>query len=186
MPMEDNTARDNPNENDEITRADRKRPRKGAIIAAAACAAAGLFFTVWGIIDGNEPLAGFGLIFFIPFCAIVLYFVNTALASRTPPRSVLPYAAVVLDLSCIPLAYITYLLAYGGMGLLIIALPLILCMLIAPIAGITAGIATVCAGKKKHGAAGLAFGIIAIILPVIIVATLILLMSMRVIVISLM
>lgn len=184
--MEDNTARDNPNENDEITRADRKRPRKGAIIAAAACAAAGLFFTVWGIIDGNEPLAGFGLIFFIPFCAIVLYFVNTALASRTPPRSVLPYAAVVLDLSCIPFAYITYLLAYGEMGLLIIALPLILCMLIAPIAGITAGIMSVSAGKNKQGAAGFAFGIIAIILPVIIVATLILLMSMRVIVISLM
>lgn len=182
--MENNTHEQN--ENGQFGCTEKRRTRKGAVIAAAACAAAGLFFTVWGIIDGNEPLAGFGLIFFIPFCAIVLYFVNTALASRTPPRSVLPYAAVVLDLSCIPLAYITYLLAYGGMGLLIIALPLILCMLIAPIAGITAGIATVCAGKKKHGAAGLACGIIAIVLPVIIVGTVILLMSMRVIVISLM
>lgn len=182
--MENNTHEQN--ENGKSACKEKRRTRKGAIIAAAACAAAGLFFTVWGIIDGNEPLAGFGLIFFIPFCAIVLYFVNTALALRTPPRSVLPYAAVVLDLSCIPLAYITYLLAYGGMGLLIIALPLILCMLIGPIAGITAGIATVCAGKKKHGAAGFAFGIIAIILPVIIVGTVILLMSMRVIVISLM
>ena len=182
--MENNTHEQN--ENGQSSCTEKRRTRKGAVIAAAACAAAGLFFTVWGIIDGNEPLAGFGLIFFIPFCAIVLYFVNTALASRTPPRSVLPYAAVVLDLSCIPLAYITYLLAYGGTGLLIIALPLILCMLIAPIAGITAGIATVCAGKKKHGAAGLACGIIAIVLPVIIVGTVILLMSMRVIVISLM
>lgn len=182
--MENNTHEQN--ENGQFGCTEKRRTRKGAIIAAAACAAAGLFFTVWGIIDGNEPLAGFGLIFFIPFCAIVLYFVNTALASRTPPRSVLPYAAVVLDLSCIPFAYITYLLAYGGMGLLIIALPLILCMLIGPIAGITAGIATVCAGKKKHGAAGLACGIIAIVLPVIIVGTVILLMSMRVIVISLM
>lgn len=182
--MENNTHEQN--ENGQFGCTEKRRTRKGAVIAAAACAAAGLFFTVWGIIDGNEPLAGFGLIFFIPFCAIVLYFVNTALASRTPPRSVLPYAAVVLDLSCIPLAYITYLLAYGGMGLLIIALPLILCMLIAPIAGITAGIATVCAGKKKHGAAGMAAGIIAIVLPVIIVGTVILLMSMRVIVISLM
>lgn len=182
--MENNTHEQN--ENGQFGCTEKRCTRKGAVIAAAACAAAGLFFTVWGIIDGNEPLAGFGLIFFIPFCAIVLYFVNTALALRTPPRSVLPYAAVVLDLSCIPLAYITYLLAYGGMGLLIIALPLILCMLIAPIAGITAGIATVCAGKKKHGAAGLACGIIAIVLPVIIVGTVILLMSMRVIVISLM
>ena len=182
--MENNTHEQN--ENGQFGCTEKRCTRKGAVIAAAACAAAGLFFTVWGIIDGNEPLAGFGLIFFIPFCAIVLYFVNTALALRTPPRSVLPYAAVVLDLSCIPLAYITYLLAYGGMGLLIIALPLILCMLIGPIAGITAGIATVCAGKKKHGAAGLACGIIAIVLPVIIVGTVILLMSMRVIVISLM
>lgn len=182
--MENNTHEQN--ENGQFGCTEKRCTRKGAVIAAAACAAAGLFFTVWGIIDGNEPLAGFGLIFFIPFCAIVLYFVNTALASRTPPRSVLPYAAVVLDLSCIPLAYITYLLAYGGMGLLIIALPLILCMLIAPIAGITAGIMIVSAGKNKQGAAGFAFGIIAIILPVIIVATLILLMSMRVIVISLM
>ena len=182
--MENNTHEQN--ENGKFGCTEKRRTRKGAVIAAAACAAAGLLFTALGLISGNKPIIGLGLIFFIPVCAIVLYLINKKLTLRTPPRSVLPYAAVVLDLSCIPLAYITYLLAYGGMGLLIIALPLILCMLIAPIAGITAGIATVCAGKKKHGAAGLAFGIIAIILPVIIVATLILLMSMRVIVISLM
>lgn len=174
------------NENIQSACTEKRRTRKGAVIAAAACAAAGLLFTSLGIISGNKPIIGLGLIFFIPVCAIVLYLINKKLTLRTPPRSVLPYAAVVLDLSCIPFAYITYLLAYGGMGLLIIALPLILCMLIAPIAGITAGIMSVSAGKNKQGAAGFAFGIIAIILPVIIVATLILLMSMRVIVISLM
>lgn len=182
--MENNTHEQN--ENGQFGCTEKRRTRKGAVIAAAACAAAGLLFTALGIISGNKPIIGLGLIFFIPVCAIVLYLINKKLTLRTPPRSVLPYAAVVLDLSCIPLAYITYLLAYGGMGLLIIALPLILCMLIAPIAGITAGIMIVSAGKNKQGAAGFAFGIIAIILPVIIVATLILLMSMRVIVISLM
>ncbi len=182
--MENNTHEQNENGKSACT--EKRRTRKSAVIAAAVCAAAGLLFIALGIISGNKPLIGLGLMFFIPVCAIVLYLINKKLTLRTPPRSVLPYAAVVLDLSCIPFAYITYLLAYGGMGLLIIALPLILCMLIAPIAGITAGIATVCAGKKKHGAAGLACGIIAIAMPVIIVGTLILLMSMRVIVISLM
>lgn len=182
--MENNTHEQN--ENGQFGCTEKRCTRKGAVIAAAACAAAGLLFTALGIISGNEPIIGLGLIFFIPVCAIVLYLINKKLTLRTPPRSVLPYAAVVLDLSCIPLAYITYLLSYGGTGLLIIALPLILCMLIAPIAGITAGIMSVSAGKNKQGAAGFAFGIIAIILPVIIVATLILLMSMRVIVISLM
>lgn len=182
--MENNTHEQNENIQSACT--EKRRTRKGAVIAAAACAAAGLLFTALGIISGNKPIIGLGLIFFIPVCALVLYLINKKLTLCTPPRSVLPYAALVLDLSCIPFAYITYLLAYGGMGLLIIALPLILCMLIAPIAGITAGIMSVSAGKNKQGAAGFAFGIIAIILPVIIVATLILLMSMRVIVISLM
>lgn len=182
--MENNTHEQN--ENGQFGCTEKRCTRKGAVIAAAACAAAGLLFTALGIISGNEPIIGLGLIFFIPVCAIVLYLINKKLTSRTPPRSVLPYAAVVLDLSCIPIAYIILLLSYGDAGTLILALPLILCMLIGPIAGITAGIATVCAGKKKHGAAGLACGIIAIVLPVIIVATLILLMSMRVIVISLM
>lgn len=182
--MENNTHEQN--ENGQSSCTEKRRTRKGAVIAAAACAAAGLLFTALGIISGNKPIIGLGLIFFIPVCALVLYLINKKLNLRTPPRSVLPYAAVVLDLSCIPFAYITYLLSYGGTGLLIIALPLILCMLIAPIAGITAGIMSVSAGKNKQGAAGFAFGIIAIILPVIIVATLILLMSMRVIVISLM
>lgn len=183
--MNDNRAHDKQNESGKAD-ADIRRRRKGAIIAAAACAVAGLLFIIFGIIVSNEPLIGLGLIFYIPVIIIALYLINATLASRTPPRSVLPYAAVVLDLSCIPFAYIILLLSYGDAGTLILALPLILCMLIGPIAGITAGIATVCAGKKKHGAAGFAFGIIAIILPVIIVATLILLMSMRVIVISLM
>lgn len=182
--MENNTHEQN--ENGQFGCTEKRRTRKGAVIAAAVCAAAGLLFTALGLISGNKPIIGLGLIFFIPVCAIVLYLINKKLNLRTPPRSVLPYAAVVLDLSCIPIAYIILLLSYGDAGTLILALPLILCMLIGPIAGITAGIATVCAGKKKHGAAGFAFGIIAIILPVIIVGTVILLMSMRVIVISLM
>lgn len=182
--MENNTHEQNENGKSACT--EKRRTRKGAVIAAAACAVAGLLFIIFGIIVSNEPLIGLGLIFYIPVIIIALYLINATLASRTPPRSVLPYAAVILDISCVPLAYITYFLSYVGGGALFLALPLMLCIFIAPVAGITAGIATVCAGKKKHGATGFAFGIIAIILPVIIVATLILLISMRVIVISLM
>ena len=183
--MNDNPAHDKQNESGKAD-ADIRRRRKGAIIAAAACAVAGLLFIIFGIIVSNEPLIGLGLIFYIPVIIIALYLINATLASRTPPRSVLPYAAVILDISCVPLAYITYFLSYVGGGALFLALPLMLCIFIAPVAGITAGIITVCAGKNKHGAAGMAAGIIAIVLPVIIVGTTIILMSMRVIVISLM
>ena len=165
---------------------DAGKNNRGKYIAMAVLAAAFVFFCALGGYLGNKPVFGFALMFLMPIAAIALCLVHRRLKACSPQRSVLPYAALLMSLSCLYFAGVLSLLVYGGGFLLLVGLFLIIAMFAVPVMGMAFGILTVVGGKKRYGRAGMACGISAIVIPVIVVIVVLALLSARVIVISLM
>lgn len=153
-------------------------PKKNTVrlVAAIVCVAVSAFSLTMGIIAGGseEICAFFVSLFMVPAAVLgIKYFVFLHCLKHAvePPELKLPLAAIGAELAAVPMFYAGFfaLLPFLFVPILIII-------------GIVLGIGGIC-DRKRNGKVGLTLSIIAVVLPFVVVATLLILLSARVIVI---
>ena len=187
--MDDNrqpTTENNGNSDNITDNRDPKIRYRGKLIAAAILFALALFIIIVSVLSHGYEFISIACFFIVAGATILLFRFAELRGERTPPRPVMPLVALFLYIVCLPLGVGMSFSTHGDTLFMLIML---LSGIIIPIlltAAVLSGIVTLCAFRKSLTAGDKGMCIAAIVLPIVTVATLVILISCRVIVIVLM
>ena len=154
-----------------------------SLYAAAALYAACAAIFIPASFFANAEFILLSVALFIAACGFLVHYLRKRSAAKgRKPKSMMPYAALGLDLAAVPCALLGALTLFSAPAALI----LFLFAIVAPICGIGTGIAALSSGKEKIGRTGIAVSVIAIALPILFVLVMAVLFGTGVAVIRLM